>query len=181
MSAPTRARRGFTLVEAIAAMAVIGLLGSLSAALLFRAGESYRTAAVGAQLHAELAAALDAAERTIRSIPANPGGAGPDIVQVTPTLITWNGSQGTGRLELSADQVLLSTDGEPAAPILTDASALDIRCFDEAGSALAANLSGAAAEPVRRVEVTITVQRAGITETLRTRVFIRSMASGAAP
>jgi hypothetical protein len=51
--------------------------------------------------------------------------------------------------------------------------------YDEDDAALSAPLSGAACDDIRRVALNVTVQRNGVTESLRTTVFIRSMMSGA--
>ena len=54
MSRPhPRRPRAFTLPEAIATMAVLGVLGSVSSTLIYTAITGYRDTAVQAQLHQE--------------------------------------------------------------------------------------------------------------------------------
>lgn len=171
-------RAGFTLVEAVAAMVVISLIGSVSGGLIFQATEGYRVAGIGAQLHAELASAIDPIDRSLRTIRCQSGLAAPDIAQVRPASMTWNGGSGVASISVVAGELLFSADGEPATPVLTDVSAISIRCFNESNALMAGNLIGAQVNPVRRIELTISVTRSGLSETLRTKVFLRGLVEG---
>ena len=65
-----------------------------------------------------------------------------------------------------------------AALLLSDVTACTITAFDQDNTQLGASLSGAGCDAIRRVSVSVTVQRNGISETLRTRVYIRSTMEG---
>lgn len=173
------ARRGFTLVEAIAAMVVIATLGSTASLIIARAVGAYKAAATLGQLQSELATGMDRVERELRSVRHKTGTSAADISAATASSISWNSSGGACSLTLSGGQMLLATDGGSGLAILNDVSSLTVQCYDESGAALAATLSGTACEAVRRVAVTATLTRYGTTATLRTGVYLRSTMTGA--
>jgi prepilin-type N-terminal cleavage/methylation domain-containing protein len=174
----TRPRRlGFTLIEVIAAIAIIGMLAAMTAAVLVRGMEGYDATAQVAQLHVDLASAMDRVDRALRSIPAATSGA--NISTVTPTSIAWTGTSGACSLSLSGTTLNLAMDGAAAQPILTDVTAFAVQCYDESNAALATSLSGGAVVAVRRVQITITATRNGRSDSLRTKLFIRSTMEGA--
>jgi prepilin-type N-terminal cleavage/methylation domain-containing protein len=173
-----RPRAGFTLVEAIAAMAVLGLLGGLSGSLLARAVEAYRGVAVQSSLHADLAAALDRADRALREIPSPAGDGVPGISGVTASGIEWDDGAGDASLSLVGGALMLATGGDAPTAILEGVAEFSVQCYDESNAAMAASLSGAACEPIRRVQVTITASRGDATDTIRTRVFLRCTMQG---
>lgn len=175
-----RLRRGFTLVEAVCAMVVLGTLGSLSAALMVRATDAYRAGATAAALHAELASALDPVERTVRSIAINAGRTGPAVNQLDQTALEWNAGSGTGSLSLWGTHLMFSPDGQPPAVILTDVTSLVISAFGDSNNELAATLRGNATAAIRRLSITVTVTRGGVSDTLRTKVYLRCMSTGTA-
>ena len=172
-------RRGFTLVEAIATMAIISTLGSVAALVTARATDSYKAAANTAQLQTELSAAMDRVERTLRGIRRKTGVAAADISATTAPSISWNAAGGACSLTLTSGQLVLAENGGAGAAILTDVSAFTVQCYDQSGIALGATLSGASCEAIRRVVITATLTRYGSTTTLRTGVYLRSTMTGA--
>jgi prepilin-type N-terminal cleavage/methylation domain-containing protein len=170
---------GFTLVEAIVAMVVVATLGTIASGLIFSGVASYEGAYTRAALHEGASAALERICAELRACPrdAGAGEPAPLISSVSPTSIDWS----TSSLSLSGSTLLLSHSGGPAAPLLQNVAGLTIQCFDESNGALAARVSGAATRAIRRVSITLSVERAGLTDTLRTRVFIRSLMLGGAP
>lgn len=175
------ARPAFTLVEALASLVVIASIGGLAGTLLFRGVEGYRGAAQASHLHSELASAFDRVDRALREIPARTGTALADITNVSASSIQWNGPGGACLLSLSGGNLMLAMDGQAAQPILADTTSLSIRCFDENNSLLAANLTPPASDAVRRIEVSVAVQRGGLSDSLRTRVYLRCTMEGTAP
>jgi prepilin-type N-terminal cleavage/methylation domain-containing protein len=169
---------GFTLVETIATMAVLAVVGSIASMLVFNASRSFTDASRTAQLQTELSGAMERATRELRWIGINPDSAPvvPLISSVTATSITWNTSYS---LSLVSGELRYVENGAPAIVLLKDVSAMTISTFDESNAALAATLSGSACHPVRRVQVAITITRGGATQTLRSRVFLRSLMEGA--
>lgn len=173
------AQRGFTLVEAVATMVIIATLGSIAAVVVAQASEAYTSAATMAQLQSELSAGLDRVERAVRGIRRKAGADAPDITGCTASSISWDAAGGPGSLSVAGGELLLAENGGAGAAILSGVSWFAVECFDGAGVALPADLSGPACEPIRRVVVTVTVERAGVTTTLRSGVFLRSTMAGA--
>lgn len=169
--------RGFTLIESIAAIVVLAVLGSITSLLILAAVDGYSDAATSAQLHGEASIALDRAVRELRKIELDSAAAGvaPNISSVTATSIAW---EPNSSLSLSGAQLLFVDNGAAAAVLLADVSALSIATYDESNTALAASLTGDQCDPIRRVALDVTLQRHGVSETLRTKVFIRSTLSG---
>ena len=175
-----RTARGFTLVEAIATMVVIGVLGSVSSSLIYSGVRAYRDAAGQAQLHEEMSTALESITRALRGIPAGQVEpfAIPSVTAVQPSSINWGTA---ARLWLNGSSLQLQEDGAAAYTLLTGVTAFSVQTYDEAGAALAANLNATASQSVRRVQVQITATKDGVTETLRTKVYIRCTMEGALP
>jgi prepilin-type N-terminal cleavage/methylation domain-containing protein len=172
------ARGGFTLVESVATIIVLSVLGSAASFLIVNTAEQFTEAADTAQLHAEASAAMERITGELRNIDYDDSATGdaPDISAVTATSIAWNDDWS---LALSGDQVLLTEDGGAAAALLDDVSAFTVQTYDESNAALGASLTGDACDPIRRIAITLTVTRNGQSATLRSRVFIRSLMSGA--
>ncbi len=64
--------------------------------------------------------------------------------------------------------------------LATDVTDFTLRAFDESNAELALPLSGAGCDAIRRLSISLTVQRQGSQDTVRTRVFLRCTMSGAA-
>lgn len=167
-------RGGFTLVEAIASMVILAVIGSLMSALIVRAGDSYARTAVAGRLQSQLGAAMTRVHHELISIPRRAGGGtpAPDITSIAPAAITFRGNWS---LSLVNGELMLSEAGATAQPLLRDVTAFQVRALDALGVQLSENLSGSAVDAVRRIQVTITVAANGQSETLRTRAFIRAL------
>jgi prepilin-type N-terminal cleavage/methylation domain-containing protein len=173
-------RRGFTLVEAIATMVIISVLGSAASMVIARAAGMYAAAATTGQLQAELSAAMDRLEREVRAIRPKAGTPGAaDLSGATASGLSWTAAGGACAISWSGGQLLLAKDGGAAAAILTDVSALSVQCYDESGVALAPTLSAEACEALRRISITATLTRHGSTAMLRSGIYLRSTMTGA--
>jgi prepilin-type N-terminal cleavage/methylation domain-containing protein len=179
MTASRNRRRGFTLVETIAALVVVAAIGSVTSGIIYSAINSYRDASTTAQLHNDCSSAFDRLSKALWSIPRDSTATivAPQVSSVTATSISWGGNWS---LALNGTQLMLTEAGGTARPILENVTSFTLSCFDESNSALAASLSGSATQAIRRVQLQVTVARQGITHGLRSRVFIRSTMSGAA-
>ena len=176
---PRASRRpGFTLVEVIATIAIISVIGSIASRTIITALNGYTTSATRAQLHSELSIAMDRIDRELKRIPqkASYGSIAPNITSVTGTSIAWNGNYS---LSLSGPQLQMVDNGAATTVLLDNVTSFSIQAYNESNTALSATLSGTACDPIRRVVVQITIQRSGITETLRTKVFLRGTMRGA--
>jgi prepilin-type N-terminal cleavage/methylation domain-containing protein len=175
-------RRAFTLIESMATVAVLATLGSIASFLILDAVDGYSEAATSAQLHAELSIALDRLLREVRHIELDSGATGiaPNITGVSSTSTTWQDSDADSySFAKSASVIDLQVDGGASAVLLSDVSGLTVRAFDEDNTELGLPLAGAACDAVRRISVEISLLRNGVSESLRSKVFIRSTMSGA--
>jgi type II secretory pathway pseudopilin PulG len=170
--------RAFTLVEAVASIAVLAVIGSVSSSLILNSVDGYADAAASAQLHSEASAALERIERELRSIELDAAAAGiaPNIDSVTASSIAWHGDSS---LSLSGTNLMLAADGGAAAVLASDVAAFTIQTFDESNNALAASLAGTACDPIRRIRIELTLSRHGVSEFLRTRFHLRATIEGA--
>jgi len=173
-----RSQAGFTLVEAICTIVILSALGVGLYGVMINVTNGYTSASVTAQLHSELSISLDRITRELHNIPVDSGASGlaPDIDSVTASSIAWGGNNS---LSLSGSDLMLTISGGTAAVLLGDVTAFTVQAYNESNSALSATLSGTGCDPIRRVLVTVTLARHGITETLRTKVFLRCTVSGA--
>ena len=171
-------RRGFTLVEMVATIAVMAALGTVASTTVLSALNSYLSASTRAQLHTEISMAMDRIVRELQNtqLDTSVSGVAPDIESVSASAITWNDDYS---LTLSGGQVFFAENGAAAAPLLSDVTSFGVRAYDESNATLGASLSGSGCDPIRRVRITITMQRSGITETMRTKVFLRCTMEGA--
>jgi hypothetical protein len=172
-----RRAAGFTIVESVSTMTILAVLGSISSALVYTGVNSYRDASTLAQIHEEEATAMARLGTEFRNIPMDTsvGSMAPQVASVTPTSMAWNSNYS---LALSGSQLQLVEAGGAASTLLNNVTAFTIQCYDQNNAALAPTLSGADCNPIRRVSVSVTVSRQGITETLRSKFFIRSMIQG---
>lgn len=174
-------RRAFTLIESMATVTILAITGSLASFLILEAVDSYTDAGNSAQLHTELSIALDRCTREIRAIPlATGGGIAPDIDGVTATSMDWKDadSEAYSLSYNSTDhEVLLAVDGGAAAVLLSDVTSFAVTTYDQDDDPQASTLTGAQCDPVRRVLLEVTVERSGVSESLRAKTFIRSTMS----
>ncbi len=181
-----RRRGGFTLIEALATITVLSILGSMASFLIVDAVDGYVGAVTSAQLHAELAIALDRLTREIRKIDNDEtaGPTDPDIDSVTQVgledAMTWTDSlDRTYSLSKSGSDLMLKVESEAAAAVLlSDVTAFAISVYDQDDGVIAGDISNGACDPIRRVLLDVTLSRQNVTESLRSKVFIRSTMSG---
>ncbi len=177
-----RRRRGFTLVESMATIVVLGILGSTASYLVVDSVDGYMDAATSAQLHAEMSIALDRAMREVRKIELDDSAAGvaPNITSMTFIWLQWeDAAANTYQLGLAGSELKLEVAGGGVSTLLTDVTSLNISIFDEDNTDIGVVCGGAACDAVRRIVFDVTTQRSGVTESLRFKVFIRSTMSGA--
>jgi prepilin-type N-terminal cleavage/methylation domain-containing protein len=171
------ASRAFTLVEVMATVVVLAIMGSITSAIISTASDGYLDASIRAQIHEEMTAALALAAREIRAIPLDTDATGvaPDIDVFDNDVITW---QPTSLLQYTGGNLTLRRNGGPIINLLQDVSAVTFNAYDESNTLLTPQLTLTACDPIRRIEINVTVTRNGVSETLRTRVFLRSTIDG---
>lgn len=174
-------RRAFTLVELISTMVVVSVMGGVATSIIIHNADAYLQAGTTSQLHHELSVALDRLVRECRRIERDKAASdiAPLIDSVSSDSMAWRDRDGNPfRVERVDGEILLAVDGGAAHVLLDDVTAFSIRTFDEVNTMLETDLVAGACDPVRRVELSITLSRHGVSETLGTKVFIRSTMAG---
>jgi hypothetical protein len=118
--------------------------------------------------------------RELRAIGRHPSAPGPapQIGAVSPTSVTFGAGVSIAR---SGSQLLLTPVSGAPEILLTNVTGFSVQTYDDAGAALGGTLSGTSCYPIRRIQVQATVQDQGVTQSLRTRIFVRGVMSGAQP
>lgn len=176
---PTRARRAFTLIELILVMSVLGIVGLTISIVMPTAVVASRDHTVRTQLLEEASTTLERMAIELRAIPLDTAvlpTIAPKISSVTSTSLNWNTNWA---LSLSGTNLMLTASGGASTLLQPDVSAFSIVCYNESNTALASSLTGSACYPIRRIQVSITLTRTGVSQSLRSRFFVRSCVSGA--
>ncbi len=180
-----RRDRGFTLIEATASIAIISVLGLTASVLINGSVGTVRTSLIRAELHTSASVALDRLVREVREIAEDPDSdePAPWIDEATASSIAWSGNS---QVLLEDDRLMLQIDGGPSDVLAQPVTALTLRYFDQENQELTPPDGGfsrtdGSTAPIRRISVQITLSRNGVTETLRSKAFIRTMSDGSGP
>ncbi len=178
---------GFTLIETLATISVMAILGSITSFLIVDAVDGYVDAATQAQLHAEASVAMDRDLRELRWIELNidpaPCTIGPHIDIVTDKSITWDnvvdGLHSLSWSGTSGDPLTLRVDGGAVVNLQTDVTAFSVAVYDDTNTVIVPPLAtDALCCPIRRIALDLTVTRSGESISVRTKLFVRSTMSG---
>lgn len=168
--------RGFTLIELLCSMSVVAILFLLSAQVILGATDQYLAATSRSELGAEMSTAMERISSEIRSIRLR-NTATPDLSSMTASSISWNVAAGSESLALSGTD-LIFTDSVASTPLIRGVTAFSVQGYDSSATALPSVPSSTQLASVQRVQVTLTAVRAGVSVTLRTRIFLRMLVSG---
>ena len=177
-------RKGFTLIEALAVIVVLGVLGSIAASLVGEYGRQYSETATLADIHAELSTTLDRLVREFRAIPfdSDAGQVAADIRLGSAAQLRWGDAN---HVRLNSSNLEYSSDLTNYAVLLGDVSAFTLQYYDESDTPLLSDPSDTLTEgaadtmSVRRISISLTVTRNGVSDTLSAKVFLRSTMAGA--
>lgn len=167
--------RAFTLLETIATIAIMAMIMATSAGLISAAADAYADSAQRSRLNTGLTTALDRVARELKYIPQGTTNGTSAITSLTATSIAWNPSSS---ITLSSGRLMITTPETTNAVLFDGVTAFSLTAYNESNVAMGASLSGVACEPIRRIGVSISATAEGVTQTLRTKVFIRSCVSG---
>ena len=167
----TSMQRGFTLIELIASMVVLGVVASVSAPLIGAASDSFVTSANNRDDIERLAHAMDRSVRLLREVPATAAGSGlPDIVVAATDNIEFaDGAE----LELVGTTLMLTPAGGAASPLCTGVTAFELAYLAEDG------LTDTIATPQTSQRIEIRIVAGG--HELRSSVFFRVAMGSPAP
>jgi hypothetical protein len=157
----------------------MGALGAAAASIIVNSARGYSSAVTRAEVASEGSAALDQVWRQLIGIPvkADYGSIAPDISSLNATSIVWSG---VSSITVSSGSLMLTEAGGTARVLIGNVSSLSFQAYDESNTALATSLSGTACDAVRRISIQLITTRAGVSQTFRTKVFIRAAMAGAA-
>ncbi len=167
-------RTGFTLVELVACIVILGMVIASASRLMIDVTQAYVSATETADVHSELSIGLDRVVRELRSI-GNEDDAGtfvPVIDSVSSSAITWSTDT---TVELTGSAVELTMAGGTTRTLLEDVTGFTIAIFDESNASLSLPRTGDDCHAIRRIRVTITISRNGVTHSLSSKLFLRSM------
>lgn len=171
-------RCGFTLIEMIATIVILAAIGTVASNILLTASDGYLRVSTGSQMTSELSMAMDRLVREFRQIDLDDDAAaeiGPDINSITASSITWHTNYS---LTWTGTALELVENGGAAQTLLTNVKGFSIRAYDESNTAMAVSLAGDSCDDIRRLQMTITMQRYGAQAAQRSKVFIRSTMAG---
>lgn len=180
-NSPARHRpRGFTLIEAITTIVIIAIVSTISTSLVRTAMGVYENAATRAELSDRLSIAMDRITTELRTMDqtGSVGSNQPNITALTATSITFVASGATRTIALSGTNLELSGSLASNIVLAPEVSDFSLLGYDNVNAALPASPTPAQIATLRRLQVSISATRNGVTETLRTKLFIRELAAG---
>lgn len=170
----SRRRRGFTLVEAISSIVVISIVGLVGSRLVLEVSKVMEGTARRAELSNSLNTVMERAMTELSSIDASSGV--PTITSPSSSSITFTVNGSSRTLSYSGTTVQFTGAAASAATLATDVTAFTLAYYDKNNAVIAS--PAAAISTIRSVQLTVTARKAWVSETLRSRVFIRSLSSG---
>lgn len=173
-TATTREHRGFTLVEMIAAIVVISIVGLVGSRLVLVASNAMEGTARRAELINSLNLVMERAMTELSSIDAAAGV--PAITSPTSSSITFTVNGSSRTLSHSGTTVQLTGAAATGATLATDVTTFTLTYYDRDNAVIAS--PSAAISSIRSIQLTVTATKASISETLRSRVFLRSLSRG---
>lgn len=176
--ARANSRRAFTLVEAIATISILAVLSVVSSRLILESSARYTDTTLRSSLNARASAAMQRIVQDLRSMQRDPSAVVPSITSAfAANSITFTNSSGqtTTFSHNSGTSTLSITIDGTTSTLLANCSAFTLAYADKDNAAVAV---GASRDNIRRITITITVTQGGVTETLRTGVYIRAMVAG---
>lgn len=171
---------GFTLVEMIATISILGALSAAASGIILSAWNVHSAAVTRINTANVLSGAMERITGELRNIEilAASSPATPSISAMTATSITFTVNGSSRAISHSGTDLLLSGAAASNAVLASSISSFSIQGFTASNVAVSATPSAAEIATIRRLQITITGTSGSVSETIRTKVFIRSMASG---
>lgn len=172
-TAARTSRRGFTLIEMLCAMVVIGLIATLAAGFVIQASSSFTVAGTGAQVLLEANSAMDRISRELRGIQLSSGSL--NVSSISSSSISYNSGSS---ITLNSGTLSLTTPTSGSSPLAVGVTSFTLEALDNQGTLLTLPLASPATSTIQRLRITVTLTRGTTSETLRTVVFPRALITG---
>lgn len=163
---------GFSLVETIAAITVMGIIAATVAPMVWQALDSKRSAHEAAALTEEAATTLDRIASELRTIPLDSTNASLDLSTLDDSAIAWNTPAGLVRIRQVAGRIERKVGHKPAIVLADACESLVFRAYADDNTELPRTAPPSA---VRRLSVELVMQNALAQASLRTKVVPRSL------
>lgn len=184
MKAHATSRRAFTLVELVAVMVVVAVIGTVGAFTMQRAAAATSQVATRGTLYAEGSAAMDRIIRKLQSAPARAATspAVPSFATFSATSITWDDLSAItydANAQTLVFRDVAAGDSTSATPVLIgNVSDFSAAPFDQSNANIftalgVSSLNSTQGATVRRISIQFTITRDGQSVTLRSRAFVR--------
>ena len=172
-------RAAFTLVETVSTIVILSVLSVTASGLIFAAWGAHDAVVTRASVSDQLNAAMERTAGELRNIDLQTTTAtGPAISAMTASSITFTVNSSSRTISLSGTDLLLSGAAATSMVLASNVTAFSLQAYDKDNVALSTTPSAAVITTIRRIQITMTSTSGTATETLRTKVFVRSMASG---
>ncbi|MFU8828224.1 MAG: type II secretion system protein [Phycisphaerales bacterium] len=169
-------RRGFTLIEAVTVMVLLGIISAVLSTVIYAATDTYSTAQSQRQTSDQLSFAIDFIARSLREVPAsetNPGSCG--ILDASDSSVRFESGL---EIELLDGSVWISIPQRENSPLIDGVTDLRFAFFpDGAPDQPPIDVAGGESAEFARV-IDVLISAGG--QSLRTRVLLRSMYGGGA-
>lgn len=179
-SRSARLSRGFTLVEVITTLVIMSIIAGIASRILFQAFGALNSSSTRIDMHNQLASAMERICTELHTVGITPSSspATPYITACTATSLTFSNGTSSRTIALSGSNVQVSGDAKANSIVATNVTTLTFQTYDGSNTALPASPSAGQIATIRRVQITITATTGGLTETLRTKMYVRSMSLG---
>ncbi|MFM9957164.1 MAG: type II secretion system protein [Phycisphaerales bacterium] len=159
---PDRAdRRGFTLVEMLATLVVVGTVAAITSPIVVGATQAFAKSASQRRAAEQVAGALDRLSRVLREAPAksSPAGAADFASAAADNFALSNGLNVT----LSGSTLMLGSTTVKGSPLCQNVTAFQITYLDSAGAAVSV---ASGTDSVRRVVIRLAAQGVDLSTTV---------------
>lgn len=172
--------RGFTLVEVITTLVIMSIIAGIASRILFQAFGALNSSSTRIDIHNQLASAMERICTELHTVGITPSSspATPYITACTASSITFSNGTSSRTIALSGSNLQVTGDAKSNSIVATNMTALTIQTYDGSNAALPASPSAGQIATIRRIQITITATNGGLTETLRSKMYIRSMSLG---
>ena len=158
----------------------MAIIGGVASRIAFQSFQALNDTSTRSDLHDQLSSAMERISTELRTIEIQPGATpiAPDINAATASSLSFNAGSSPRALALDGTNLRLTGQLGSDATLAGNMSSFIVQCFDGANVPLPSVPSPSELAAARRIQITLVGSSGGVSETLRTKVFIRCMACG---